>query len=454
MSRKKIFVLMSLVAAIGMTGCSSQKDSGASTVSSTETEENTAAATDHVSSIEADTESVSEEADSGADTNNDIKNDSTDEDTAANKDMEEDASEDSAKDINVYEDTDDAISSDDDMEDETEASLEPITPSSYLIDNITNYVTLGSLDGLSVTQYTYEITDEMVEEQVSYELEMFSDEVETDRASASDDIVYADMVYSINGEESDAESIYFTLGYEEYGAEFDEQLTGVTAGETKSFSITFEDDIWVDEWIDQTVAFEVTVTSVCELVIPEYNDEFVSEYTDYSTVEEYEASVRDLLVSDYEEMSYSDVSEALFKSASSQSVFAGYPDDLYETCKDELLSIYYAFTGATEPEEVYDMFGITEEDLDSEILDSVDRRLLVSAICEAYGLELTEDEYISFVEDYAEYYGYDSAVQFEEDNTREAIVWTLYESKAAEYLYDNAEITEEVYTENLSEEES
>lgn len=420
MNRKKIFVLLGLAAALGMTGCGNSGNK--------ETEKTETAASQE--------EAVNEDA---AEENPDEE--------LAEEDLDEEL---------VVEDLDEeeaAVLADEDAEDETEEALDPITPSDYLVKNVSDYVTLGSLEGLSATQYIYEVTDELVEETIQSDLEMYADEVEVDRASAEGDVVYVELTSTVDGEDPASESTYFTLGYEEYGADFDEELTGVVAGETKKFSITFDEDIWVEEWMNQTVDFKAQITSVCELSAPEYNEDFITEYTEFTSMEEYEEYIRDYLSADYEDLSYSDVIDSLFSSASAQSVFGGYPQELYDASKEELLSFYFAFTGSTDEEEVFELFGITEEDLDAEILNTVDRRLLVNAICEANDLEVTEEEYISFVEDYAEYYGYESAAQFEEDNTRTALVWSLYESKAAEYLYEIADITEETYTEEDEEED-
>ena len=197
----------------------------------------------------------------------------------------------------------------------------------------------------------------------------------------------------------------------------------------------------------QTVDFTVDVTSVCEIQSPEYNDTFVSENTEYSTTEEFESALRDTLADEYAETSLMDTVESLFQTVESEAVFSGYPQELYDLCKEETLSFYAAFAGTSDEQEIYDLFGLTEDDMDAEVLTTVNRRLIVSSICEQAGLEVTEEEYISYVTDYAEYYGYDSAADFEADNTRETLVWSLYETKAGDYLYENADITEEPYME-------
>lgn len=385
MSRKKIFALLGLVTVLTVAGCGkNEKDNTADSSASTTAEQ-----------AEADAES-------------------------------------------------EAGAEDEDIE-ETEEALDPITPSDYLIENISDYVTLGELTGLEVTQYNYEITDELVQEEIDNDLFSYAEEVEVDRASQAGDVVYVDVTSTVQGadDSESSESTYFTIGEEEYGAEFDEQLTGVSADDTLEFSITFDDDIWLEEWVDQTVDFEITVTSVCETSVPEYNDDFVAEYTDYSTTDEYEASVREYLESEYSETSMYEAVETLFEAAAEQCVFSGYPQELYDSSKEELLAFYSMFTGTSDEADIYDLFDITEEDIDAEVLETVNRRLLISAICQENDLDITEEEYVEYLTDYAESYGYDSVVEFETDNSRESLVWSLFESKAGEFLYENAEVTEE-----------
>lgn len=344
-----------------------------------------------------------------------------------------------------------AASADEDVEEETaaetEAALDPITPSDYLVENIDEYVTLGEVSGLPVTQYTYEVTDDIVKDRIDMEVSSYSEEKEVDRESKAGDVIYADITSSVQGEADSeyTESTYITLGDEEYGPEFDKEMTGVSTGDTLEFSVAFDDDIWMEDWMGQTVDFKVSVTSICEVNTPEYNDDFVAANTEYKTTEEYEAFLREQIESENAQTSYTDAIEELYITAESDAVFSGYPQELYDLCKEEVLSFYSTFANTTEESEIYEMFGLTEEDMETEILAMVNRRLIASAICEKNNLEITEEEYNAYVSDYAAYYGYEDAAQFEQDNSRPTLVWSLFESKAGDYLYENAKITEEAY---------
>lgn len=340
----------------------------------------------------------------------------------------------------------------DGTEAETEShTLQPITPSDYLVKNASDYVTLGSYDGIEVVQYTYDITDEMIQEQIDAALLDAATEEEITTPAADGNIVYVTLKSSVQGIENgeETEDTYFTIGEADYGKDFDAELTGVSAGDEKKFAITFADDFWLDTWAGHTVDFDAAVTQVTQLQVPDYDDDFLATYTDYTTKDDYESSIRSALEDEYTQMSYSDAIDELFQAAEDATTFNGYPQDLYDSCKEEILSAYTVFAGDddTSIDEVLDAFGITDADIDSETLDEVNHRLLISAYCEQNKIEVTEEEYVSFVTDNAAYYGAADAVELEDMYTRDALVWNLYESKMAKQLYKNAKVSETPYTE-------
>ena len=309
-------------------------------------------------------------------------------------------------------------------------------------------MTLGDYDGVEVTKYTYEITDDMVQDEIQEELADASEEESTNAPSEDGDIIYLTLTSTVEGEEaSDPEETFITLGQEEYGAEFDQKLTGVSTGDKVEFTVEYGDDTWQEDWIDKKVDFSVEVTDVTKSTTPEYNKDYVKEYTGYDSIEEYEASVKEYLQESYEEQSYYDEVEALMAACLEKTTFTGeYPDDLFEQCKEEALSSYSMFAGDDgDVNDILDMFGITQDDIEAEAKDLVNRRLFISAYAQANNIEVTEDEYVDYVKENADYYG-ENAADFEQVYTRETIVNALYESKVSAVLLDKASVTETPYT--------
>ena len=216
-------------------------------------------------------------------------------------------------------------------ETETESrTLQPITPSDYLVKNASDYVTLGSYDGIEIVQYTYDITDEMVQEQIDAARQDAATEEEKSGPSTTGDIVYVTLKSSVKdvADSEESEDTYFTIGDADYGEDFDAALTGVSTGDEKTFSIDFDDDFWIDTWAGHTVNFDATVTQVTQLLVPDYDDDFLATYTDYTTKEDYEASIRSSLEDEYTQTSYSDAIAELFQAAEAATTFNGYPQEL------------------------------------------------------------------------------------------------------------------------------
>ena len=401
---KRKYLAACLVAALFVAGCGSNS---AEKKETTETKETTEAtdAPDQESASEEDAQDETAADDSGE------ADDSTDEDEQDLTDTEED------------EDTG--------LEEE---DLSKVVPADYLVQDADKYVTLGESDS---------------------ELSEASEEISTDKPSVEGDTVYFTMTYKVEGDDSqdgEEEDSSVILGQEDYGAEFDEKLTGVSAGDKLDFSISYDEDMWMEEWAGQTVDFSIEVSDVVQVEVPEYNLDYVKENTEYTTLEEYEQSIREYLEEEYTSRSYYDVTESLLEAAMANATFDGYPQELYDQCKEEILSSYSMFVGEDNTiDDVLEMFGITDEDVQSETEKLVNRYLFISAYCKANDITADGEEYKDYVTKNADYYGEDAA-SFEVGYTREYLVENLYDEKVKELLYDSAKITEKPSTEAPAEE--
>lgn len=340
----------------------------------------------------------------------------------------EDASSDAVEDVDSAEDVDKEISG-------------------YLIDNAEEYVTLGNYKGLDIEKPVYEISDDEVEMEIENERYSYITFQEVDRASQSGDCLTVSIKATLDGEDTpalDEEDYAIELGSEEFGEDFDAQLENCKAGDTKAFSCTFGEDTWYEDWIDQTVNFEITVKMVEEMILPDYDDDFVKNTLGFDSKEDYEASVRAVVTANYEEQSNAETKENAILLAMSACEFSGYPDKLYDSCKSAVTSSYSAFASefGMELDELYEAYGMSDEDIEIEAMDEVNRRLFISALCQKEGLSVTTGEYAVYLNDQYAYYNYDDAASFETDFGKENLMWMLYEDKASTFLINNGSVSE------------
>jgi trigger factor len=310
-----------------------------------------------------------------------------------------------------------------------------------------DWVSLASYDDLSVEKKVYEVTQDAVDAAIAEELDEYTEYKTVDRDAAAGDWVCVDYTAAIGDEVSDEEEdYYFELGEQEFGAEFEEHLMGVHTGDELSFSVTYadEDEDAPEDWVGQTVDFTLTVTSVEEEVVPECTDEFTKENLGYDTYAEFEASIRESLQSDYEEESESELRETLVQQMIDNSSILKYTQADYDTASASVEAFYssYADTFGTDLESIYDMFGITEENLKEDTLNAVYRSLVIQAVAEQANISIGDAEYEDGVARYMEYYEYDSEDDFVNDYGEDALRQQLLEDAVVDLLEEKAQITE------------
>ena len=345
----------------------------------------------------------------------------------------------------------------DTAETETAVSQEDVI-TGYLIDNAQQYVTLSSYKDLEVEKPIYEVTDEDVNMEIENYLYEMSQVQETDRGAQVGDILTVDLKATIEGDATpyfEEEDYAIELGYEEFGPEFDEQLEGCKAGDTKSISCSFEEEDGYDDWVGKTVNFEISIKMVEEIIIPEYDDDFIKNMG-YDSKEDFETYLKENLADSYAEQSDAEAQTNALLSAIDQTQFNGYPDKLYDSCSASVKEQYafFAETSGMSESELYEAFDMTEEDLENEILEAVNIRLFISALCQAENIIVTDEEYSAFLNDQYYYYGYEDTASFEADYGKEYILWALYENKVSSFLLENAKVNEVEYsyTEDYDEE--
>lgn len=216
---------------------------------------------------------------------------------------------------------------------------------SWLVPHASDYVTLGDFSNLTVEKPVYDVTSADVENQIQSLLLTFAEHKEVSRSIRSSDSVIMNLKASVNGKEYFDETDWeIILEDEEFGPEFSRQLIGHKKGDTLNFSIKYSEDTGYRDWVDQTVDFTVTVTSVIETTLPILNDAFVGEKFGYPSVSELRAVLLDELTSVNEKLSQAEARENVLRTAAALSTFNGYPEELYQRCV-ELYGQEYSLTG-------------------------------------------------------------------------------------------------------------
>ncbi len=153
-------------------------------------------------------------------------------------------------------------------------------------------VTLPAYDGLAVDVDDAVVGDDDIDEQVAAMRERFAVLKATDRPVAAGDYVSIDLKATVDGEEVPGGSttgLSYEVGTESMMAGLDEALTGASAGDTREFTT----ELVAGEYVGRTADISVIVRSVKEKELPELDDEFASTASEFDTLEEFRADVRE-----------------------------------------------------------------------------------------------------------------------------------------------------------------
>lgn len=175
-------------------------------------------------------------------------------------------------------------------------------------------VKLGKYKGLSIEKKVEKVTAKQVDAAVEEAREKQARIVEKDDASQNGDIVNIDFAGSVDGVKFDggsAESYDLELGSGSFIPGFEEQLVGVKAGEKKDVKVTFPEDYHADELKGKEAVFECTVNAVKKKELPALDDEFVKEISEFDTLAEYKADVKNKLMKDAENRADREFEDAL-----------------------------------------------------------------------------------------------------------------------------------------------
>ena len=164
-------------------------------------------------------------------------------------------------------------------------------------------VKLGKYKGLSVERKVDKVTAKQVDEEVENAREKQARIVDVDRAAKKGDIVNIDFAGSVDGVKFDggsAEAYDLTLGSGSFIPGFEDQLVGVRKGDKKDVKVTFPEDYHAAELKGKEAVFECTVNAVKEKQLPALDDDFAKEISEFDTLAEYKADVKNKLMKDAE----------------------------------------------------------------------------------------------------------------------------------------------------------
>lgn len=156
-------------------------------------------------------------------------------------------------------------------------------------------VKLGQYKGIEAPAAEYNVTDEEVDAEIMKRRSAVSTRENVERPVEEGDEVVFDFAGYLDGvqfEGGSAENYSLKIGSHMFIPGFEEQMIGMNIGEERDLNVTFPEDYNAEHLAGKPVVFKVKVHSISVEKVPELDDEFVKDTSEFDTVDEYKAAVR------------------------------------------------------------------------------------------------------------------------------------------------------------------
>ena len=312
--------------------------------------------------------------------------------------------------------------------------------------NLSDYVTLGDIDNISLDVPYEEVTDDSIIAQINDLLLDYPGHSVVNKETAElNDIVNISYVGTIDGEEFEGGSDdngYVTLGSASMIPGFEEGILGMTLGETRVLNLTFPDNYY-PEYAGKDVEFTVTLKAIVEEVQLTYetiDDAFVRDTFGLDGVEALFNYLKEYAISNLESEKENKALELLMEKMLEISEVE-VPKELVEyKTLSYLAKLKAGINKAGMSVDVYlqNYYNQTEEEfyesVKGMIYESVEKQMLLAYYAEVNGIELDEEVYNSYKSSFIQYYGYNSEEELYKDYPEAELRISCLSNQVIEHL--------------------
>ena len=309
-------------------------------------------------------------------------------------------------------------------------------------------VALGKYKGVEVEKIDTAVTDEEVEADLNQQRENNSRMVTVERAVEDGDVAVIDFEGFVDGvafEGGKGENYSLAIGSHSFIDNFEDQLIGRNAGEDVEVNVTFPAEYQASELAGKPALFKVSIKEVKEKQLPELDDEFASEVSDFETMAEYKEDISRKLAEKKEQDAKNAKEDAVIEAIIEDSQME-IPDAMVATQQRQMvddfaqrlqmqgmnMDMYCQYTGQTP--------AAMMESVKPQALKRIQSRLVLEAVAAAEKIEASEEDFEKEIQKMAESYKMeaDKVKEIMGEAGRKQIMEDLAVSKAADFVGENA----------------
>ncbi|MDE6701374.1 MAG: trigger factor, partial [Acetatifactor sp.] len=310
-------------------------------------------------------------------------------------------------------------------------------------------VTLGKYKGVKVPAADLTVTEEEVDKEIERERDTNARTVNVeDRAVKDGDMTVIDFEGFVDGvafEGGKGENYPLTIGSGQFIPGFEEALIGAELNAQVDVNVTFPEDYQAEELAGKPAVFKCTVKEIKEKLLPELDDEFASEVSEFDTMAEYREDVKKKLA-DKKAAAAKDAKEEAAVDAVIEDAKMEIPDAMLDTQQRQMvdefsqriqsqglsMEQYMQFTGMTP--------AMLLEQVRPQALKRIQSRLVLEAVAAAEKMEVSEEEFEEELKTMGEVYQMepDKVKELLGENGAKQVREDLCIKKAVEFVVEHA----------------
>ena len=278
-------------------------------------------------------------------------------------------------------------------------------------------VVLGGYKGVEVEKKTVEVTDEEIQAELLKEQEKNSRITAVEgRAVENGDLVVLDFEGFVDGEAfqgGKGEQYPLTIGSGAFIPGFEEQLIGAEVDKEVEVNVTFPEDYQAEELKGKAATFKCTVHKIEKKELPELNDDFAKDVSEFDTLEEYKADIKknieeskledirrdkeDAVLTKVIEDAQMEIPEAMIETQTRQMM-----DDFARRMQSQGLTMdqYMQFTGTS--------MDTLMEQMKPQALKRIQSRLVLEQIAVAENIQISDEQLFEEIKKMADMYKMDA----------------------------------------------
>ena len=310
-------------------------------------------------------------------------------------------------------------------------------------------VKLGKYKGIELKKVEYNVSDEDIDHELGHMADRNSRLVTVeDRPVEDGDITVIDFEGFVDGvafEGGKAENHELTIGSKTFIPGFEDQIIGMKIDEEKDINVKFPEEYFSEELKGKDATFKVKLHEIKKKELPELNDDFAKDASEFDTLEELKASIKEKLEHENEHKAKYEIEDSAIK-AVTEKAEVEIPSGMIETEINNMIQdmeTRMSYQGIR-MEQYLQMIGKTMEDFKKENEEqaktSVKTRLTLEAIVKAENIEASEEDVNTKIEEMAKMYGKTAEELKANEQFVNYVKDSLKNEAVVKFLIDNAKI--------------